>query len=122
MAQKNYVEKVIYGMSNIHVAKLNEETGEYEAPVAILGAKSCEATFEIAEKTISADNRAVYNSKKVANGSGTLSVLGLTGDERRLLQGGDETVGWALRSGMDAPSFALMFEQEKADGKFCRLM
>ena len=31
-----YVEKIIYGMSNIHVAKMKED-GSYEAPVAILG-------------------------------------------------------------------------------------
>lgn len=34
-----YVEKIVYGMDKIHVAKLNEETGQYEAPIAILGAK-----------------------------------------------------------------------------------
>ena len=42
-----YVEKIVYGMDKIHVAKLNEETGEYEAPIAILGAKSVECTFEV---------------------------------------------------------------------------
>lgn len=103
-------------MSNIHIALLQED-GSYATPVPILGAKSCEATFEIAEKNISADNKVVYNSKKVASGSGTLSVLGLTAEERRMLLGGDENVGWALRSGTDTPSMALLFQQEKADGK-----
>ena len=32
-----YVEKIVYGMDKIHVAKLNEETGQYEAPIQILG-------------------------------------------------------------------------------------
>lgn len=31
--------------------------------------------------------------------------------------GGDEEVGYALRSGADMPSFALLFRQDKADGK-----
>ena len=31
-----YVEKIIYGMSNIHVAKMTED-GNYEVPVQILG-------------------------------------------------------------------------------------
>ena len=47
----------------------------------------------------------------------TLEVLGLTAEERRMLMGGDEEVGYALRSGADMPSFALLFRQDKADGK-----
>lgn len=35
----NYQERIIYGMSNIHVAKFNPDTKVYETPVAILGAK-----------------------------------------------------------------------------------
>ena len=38
----------------------------------------------------------------------TLEVLGLTAEERRMLMGGDEEVGYALRSGADMPSFALL--------------
>ena len=45
------------------------------------------------------DNKIVFASKKIASGSGTLEVLGLTAEERRLLMGGDEEVGYALRSG-----------------------
>ena len=63
------------------------------------------------------DNKIVFASKKIASGSGTLEVLGLTAEERRLLMGGDEEVGYALRSGADMPSFALLFRQDKADGK-----
>ena len=70
-----YVEKIIYGMSNIHVAKMKED-GSYEAPVAILGAKSCEASFDVNEKSIFADNKAVWTAKAIAQGSGTLEVLG----------------------------------------------
>ena len=35
----NYQERIIYGMSNIHVAKFNPEQKTYDTPVAILGAK-----------------------------------------------------------------------------------
>ena len=62
------------------------------------------------------DNKIVYNSKKIANGTGTLEVLGLTSEEKRLIMGADETVGMGLRSGQDMPSFALLFAQQKADG------
>ena len=33
---KNYQEKIIYGMSNIHIAKVKED-GAFESPVQILG-------------------------------------------------------------------------------------
>ena len=47
----------------------------------------------------------------------TLEVLGLTPDERRLLLGGQEEVGFGLTSKLQMPQFALLFEMEKADGK-----
>ena len=34
---KNYNEKIIYGFSNIYVAKWDEETKGYETPEQILG-------------------------------------------------------------------------------------
>ena len=85
-------------MDNIHVAPVQED-GSFGTPVPILGAKSVECTFEVSEKNISADNKIVFASKKIASGSGTLEVLGLTAEERRMLMGGDEEVGYALRSG-----------------------
>lgn len=45
-----------------------------------------------------------------------MEVLGLTSEEKRLLFGGDEAVGFGLRSGVDQPNFAVMFAQQKADG------
>ncbi len=33
----NYNEKIIYGFKNIHVAKYNEATHDYDVPVKILG-------------------------------------------------------------------------------------
>lgn len=115
MAVKNYEEKIIYGMSNIHVALLKD--GVYGSPIPILGAKSVECSFEVSEKMINADNKAVFSAKTISKGSGSLSLLGLTPDERRLLQNGVETVGYGLKSSTNMPSFALMFQQEKADGK-----
>ena len=41
----------------------------------------------------------------------------LTPDERRLLLGGEEAVGFGLTSKLQMPQFALLFEMEKADGK-----
>ena len=35
----NYQERIIYGMSNIHVAVFDAEQKTYGTPVAVLGAK-----------------------------------------------------------------------------------
>ena len=48
-----YIEKIVYGMDKIHLAKIKEDGG-FDTPIAILGAKSVECSFEIAEKNISA--------------------------------------------------------------------
>ena len=113
---KTYNEKIIFGMSNIHVATV-EEDGSFGVPVQILGGKSVEASFEAAEKIVYADNKAVYNDKRITKGSGKLSVLGLTTDEKCLLAGTENmSGGLALNASMNAPSLALLFEQEKADG------
>lgn len=113
---KNYIEKIIYGMSNIHLAKVKED-GQFEAPVQILGAKSVECSFEVAEKGIFADNKQVYNAKAISGGSGTLEVLGLTPDERRMIMGDDGDLGFKMGTDLKMPQFALLFEMEKADGK-----
>lgn len=113
---KNYIEKIIYGMDQIHVAKVGVD-GTFLAPVAILGAKNVEASFEATEKVIYADNKAVYNDKRITKGSGKLGVLGLTMEEKALLAGTEAmSGGFALNADMNAPSLALMFAQDKADG------
>ncbi len=113
---KTYNEKIIFGMSNIHVAKV-EGNGEFGVPVQILGGKAVEASFEASEKIVYADNKAVYNDKRITKGSGKLSVLGLTTDEKCLLAGAENmSGGLALNASMNAPSLALLFEQDKADG------
>ncbi|MDB8794271.1 hypothetical protein PN290_00325 [Romboutsia sp. 1001216sp1] len=113
---KTYNEKIIFGMSNIHVATVGED-GEFGVPVQILGGKAVEASFEASEKIVYADNKAVYNDKRITKGSGKLSVLGLTTDEKCLLAGTENmSGGLALNASMNAPSLALLFEQEKADG------
>ena len=106
---KNYLEKIIYGMSNIHIAKVNED-GTFEAPVAILGAKSAEATFEVSEKAIFADNKQVFSAKSIASGSGSIEVLGLTPDERRMLLGDNGDLGFKLGSAQVMPSFAVLWK------------
>lgn len=113
---KTYKEKIIFGMSNIHVATV-EEDGSFGVPVQILGGKAVEASFEASEKVVYADNKAVYNDKRITKGSGKLSVLGLTTDEKCLLAGAENmSGGLALNASMNAPSLALLFEQEKAGG------
>ena len=71
-------------------------------------AKSVECSFDVSEKQIFADNKAVYNAKSIASGSGSLEVLGLTPDERRLIMGDDSEVGFRLGADVKMPQFALL--------------
>lgn len=112
---KNYKQKIIFGMDNIHIAKVNED-GTFGTIVPILGAKACEVSFESSEKIIYADNKPVYNDKRITKGSGKLSVLGLTMDEKALLAGAEVVKGGiALGANTVAPNLAVLFAQDKAD-------
>lgn len=111
-----YSEKIVFGFDKIHVAKVNED-GSFGVPVAILGAKSVEASFESSEKKIYADNKIVCSDKRVSSGKGKLGVLGLTMTEKALLAGGENmSGGFALSSTTTAPNLALLFSQDKRDG------
>lgn len=111
-----YNEKIVFGFDKIHVAKVNED-GSFGVPVAILGAKSVEASFESSEKKTHADNKVVHSDKRVSSGKGKLGVLGLTMTEKALLAGGENmSGGFALSSTTNAPNLALLFSQDKADG------
>lgn len=112
---KTYEQKIVYGFSKIHVAKV---TGEgYISPVEVLGGKSVEATFDMSEKKIYADDKTVCNDVRVSGGKGKLSVLGLTTEEKALLFGSTNmSGGYALGSNVSMPNLALLFEQQKKDG------
>jgi phi13 family phage major tail protein len=111
-----YIEKIVYGLDNIHVAKMSAD-GTYGVPVAILGAKTVEASFESSEKVMKYDNKTVYTDKRVTGGSGKLGVLGLTTNEKSLLAGTENmSGGFALNRTTNAPNLALIFSQDKADG------
>lgn len=111
----NYEQKIIFGMDNIMVAKMKED-GTYETPVAILGAKACECSYESKETVFRADNKAVYTNKRVSSGTGKLSTLGLTNSEKALLTGNPDVGGFVLDANATAPKFALIFKNDKADG------
>lgn len=111
-----YKEKIVFGLDNIHVAKVSED-GTFGVPISILGAKTVEASFESSEKNIPADNKTVYTDKRVTSGKGKLGVLGLTMTEKNLLAGGKNVSGgFALNKNTNAPNLALLFAQDKADG------
>lgn len=76
-------------------------------------AKSVECSFDAESTSISADDKVVYTVSTLAEGSGTLEVLGLTAEERRLIFGASQTVGFALNTDLAQPQMALLFEQKK---------
>ncbi|EQK42911.1 phage major tail, phi13 family protein [[Clostridium] bifermentans ATCC 638] len=111
----NYNEKIVFGMDEIHIATVNED-GSFGVPVKILGAKAVEASFESTEKAIHADNITVYSDKRIKDGKGKLTVLGLTTTEKALLAGTENmSGGFAVSQSMNAPRLALLFKQDKAD-------
>ena len=79
-------------------------------------AKSIECSYNVETSSISADDKVVHTISTMAEGEGTLEVLGLTGAEKRALFGGENEVGFGLGVDMKQPQMALMFEQKKADG------
>ncbi|XTR36458.1 major tail protein [Paraclostridium tenue] len=109
-------QKIMYGFSDIHVAKLTD--GEYATPVAIEGGKSVEAELSFEHTPFYADNREVARVGGFAGGEGTLGILSLTSEEYQLLFGhtkiGDD--GYVVKSNDVAPAVALMFSREKLDG------
>lgn len=116
MAGKNYKQKIVFGMDQIHVAKVNVD-GTFGELVQILGAKACECSFESSENIDWADNIIAHSEKRVIRGSGKLSVLGLTMSEKALLMGVDvQSGGVAIGSNTNAPTLALLFGQNKRDG------
>lgn len=114
--QATYNEKIIFGFSKIHIAPIGVD-GTIGTPVPVLGGKSVECTFDMAEKTIYADNEAVSNDKRIAGAKGKLSVLGLTTDEKCMLMGSKNmSGGYAMKSSDSMPPVAVLFAQEKKDG------
>ncbi|MCC0644891.1 hypothetical protein KGF45_02260 [Clostridioides sp. ZZV14-6154] len=115
-AEKNYKSKIISGLKNIHVAKVNDD-GTFAVPVPILGGKKVESSYEVSEDITYADDMAVDNDMTVSNGSGKMTVLGLLMDEKALIYGGDNmSGGWGLSTNMQVPNLAILFEQQKRDG------
>lgn len=112
----NLEQKIMYGFSDIHVAKLTD--GTYATPVAIEGGKSVEAELSFEHTPFYADNREVARVGGFAGGEGTLGVLSLTSTEQNLLFGhtkiGED--GYLVKSNDIAPTVALMFSREKLDG------
>ncbi len=80
-------------------------------------AKNIEVSYEVQENKISADNKVVWANNLIGSGSGTLEVLGLTTDEKCLLFGKENVAGgFGMDGAVSMPQFAIMFQQEKADG------
>lgn len=109
--------KIMYGLENIHVAKLTGSA--YGVPVAIEGAKSVEAEFAYESTAIYADNRNVFTVNGFAGGEGSLGILSLSADEYNLLFGHEivGTDGFVVKSTDVAPTVALGFSRRRGDGK-----
>ena len=102
--------KACVGLSNIHFAPFNGST--FDSPVHIFHAKKIENKFKYENIQEWADNIAVINEFLYGGGEGSLTVLGLSKEERVLLFGNKAVKGGIAVSDTDeAPIGAFFFER-----------
>ena len=112
--------KRINGLSNIHVAKMQQATNNavgnpsYETPVPILGAISANVELSYGDVAFYADNIADYIDSIFERGTISLEVSGLTIEEYSLLFGMQSEKGGITASNKaTAPTVAVLFESKK---------
>ena len=107
--------KSCVGLSNIHFAPFNGST--FETPVRIYHAKKIENKFKYENIQEWADNIAVINEFLYGGGEGSLTVLGLSKEERVLMFGNKAVKGGVAVSDADeAPIGAFLFERRLTGG------
>ena len=107
--------KACVGLSNIHFAPFNGST--FDSPVHIFHAKKIENKFKYENIQEWADNIAVINEFLYGGGEGSLTVLGLSKEERVLLFGNKAVKGGIAVSDTDeAPIGAFLFERRLTGG------
>ena len=110
--------KVFYGLKNVHISKLTEETLEgvttvtYETPKALKGNVSMSLTPEGESATFNADNSAFWTGSANSGYKGTLEVALVPQWFRQEYLGEtvDTTKNIVERSSDQAKSFAMLFE------------
>ena len=107
--------KACVGLSNIHFAPFNGST--FDSPVHIFHAKKIENKFKYENIQEWADNIAVINEFLYGGGEGSLTVLGLSKEERVLLFGNKAVKGGIAVSDTDeAPIGEFLFERRITGG------
>ncbi len=107
--------KSCLGLSNIHFAPFNGST--FETPVHIYHAKKIENKFKYENIQEWADNIAVINEFLYGGGDGSITLLGLSKEERVLLFGNKAVKGGISVSDVDeAPIGAFLFERRITGG------
>lgn len=108
--------KRLGGFSNIHIAKLTNDT-TWSAPTPLSGAKSIDVSLKYDTVQFYADNAMDFNDYIFTGGDGKLTVSGLTMDEYQSLFGSQVANGGVLVKANDQlPELALLFERNKVDG------
>ena len=114
------VKRRINGLSNIHVARMEEATNisknnpTYSTPVPVKGAISAKCDLSYSEVKFFADNTTDYFDQIFEGGSIELEVSGLTIAEYELLFGmTSQKGGVTASSNAVAPALAVMFESKK---------
>ena len=112
--------KRIQGFSNIHYARLLQDTKEgakYEVPKALEGAISINAEMEFSEFKAFADDKCDILLNNFTGLSGELVLSGITGAEFKDLFGYEYELGMTkVKTDAIAPNLALMFECKFLDG------
>lgn len=106
--------KIAFGFNDIHIAKLIK--GRFDKPIRVHGGKEVNIELYYKETIAQRGNNNIY-FEQFENGSGTLSVVGLTLDEYQLMFGCTIANGrLKIKTTDDSSRFALMFSKQLADG------
>lgn len=108
--------KRLGGLSNIHIAKLTNDT-TWAAPTPLTGAKQVDVQLKYDTVQFYADNAMDFNDYIFVSGDGKLTVSGLTMSEYNALFGSTLNNGGILvKSNDPLPELAILFERNKVDG------
>lgn len=114
--------KVRFGLSNVHYAKLDTSTDKYATPVGVPGAVSLEISYDSDTSTFRADNSDYETFINSSTISGTLTVAAAPDSMFTDLLGYVDDDGVLLENMSAQPSpFAMLFEisGNLNDQRFC---
>lgn len=108
----------ISGIKNIHLAKYDLETGKYEKPVKVMGAKSLAVKDNVSSVTFFSDNIADFNASNLSSKEVEIELAYLEPAIEAMVTGKELVCGGLVTTGQDQQSeLALIYELTTLSGK-----